>query len=280
MMRVAAVQMTATDDKQRNLDVAGRLLGDAVDQGAELVALPELFNLMGNAAAMRAGAEPLDGPTGEWARAQASSHGIWFLAGSITEVGPTDDHNYNTSCLYGPHGDRQATYRKVHLFDNDVDGAAYRESATVAPGEALVTVDVGEFTIGMATCYDLRFPEQFRILALAGADLVVLPSAFTAATGVDHWEPLLRARAIENQTYVLAPNQVGDSVVKIRFWGHSMVLDPWGAPLGVAGGPDEAGSGAGESVVVADLSRQRVDEVRSMLPSLANRQPAVYDWPD
>jgi predicted amidohydrolase len=270
-MRVAAVQLTSTPDRARNLDAAGRLIDGAADAGAQLVALPELFNGWGSAAELRAGAEPLDGPTMEWIRTRAAEHGIWLLAGSIVERVAGSDRCHNTSCLVGPDGALQAVYRKVHLFDVAVEGFTYQESATLLPGAELVVAAAGPLTIGMSICYDLRFPEQFRRQVDAGATVVVLPSAFTAPTGKDHWEPLLRARAIENQVFVIAPDQYGHSTPKLAWHGRSMIVDPWGVVIAQA--PDR------EAFVVADLDLDAQAEVRRRLPSLTHRRPDVYDRP-
>lgn len=272
-MRVAAVQTTATPDRPANLERADGLVREAVAAGADLVVLPELFSLLGPAAVMRAGAEELDGPTLAWATSAAQRDGIWLLAGSITERADAGERSYNTACLVDPSGALVASYRKIHLFDNDVRGAAFRESETVAPGDALVTAAVTivgtPITLGLATCYDLRFPELLRVLALRGAELVLLPSAFTAVTGAAHWEPLVRARAIENQVFVVAPGQWGRTGAGIVCHGHSMVVDPWGVVLASLGAE-------GDGVVMADIDLDRLREVRAQLPSLANRRPETY----
>ena len=204
-MRVAAVQLCSTPDKERNRATVAKLAGEAVDAGATFVALPELWNRWGSAAELREGAEPLDGPSLAWAREFARSRRVHLLAGSIVER--SGDALHNTSCLVDPAGEIVARYRKLHLFDVDVPGAVHRESATVTAGTDVVVADAGPLRLGLATCYDLRFPELFRAQLDRGATAVTLPSAFTAATGKDHWEPLLRARAIENQVFVIAPNR-------------------------------------------------------------------------
>jgi predicted amidohydrolase len=269
-MRVAAVQMAVTDDKDANLETADRLVDDAARQGGRLVVLPELFNLLGSAATLRAGAEDLDGPTLTWAAGAARHHGLWLVAGSITESIVGRDLTYNTSCVLSPDGTRVATYRKIHLFDNEVEGAAYRESASVAPGDEIVSVALGadEPRLGLTVCYDLRFPELYRALALAGAQVVTLPSAFMAKTGVDHWEPLIRARAIENQVYVIAPDQIGRVNSTLSLHGHSMIVDPWGTAV--------AAASDGECVLVADVDLDRLRDLRARLPSLAHRRPDLY----
>jgi deaminated glutathione amidase len=271
MMRVAAVQLNSTDDKARNLETAERLVRAAAADGAALVALPEKWSILGDPDALRAGAEPLDGPTLTAAAAWARDLGIHLVAGSVAERLPGGDRLANTSVLLGPDGDRLAVYRKIHLFDVDVGGVAYRESALEDAGDELVTAPVGDVELGMEICYDVRFPELSRILALRGARLIALPSAFTRPTGSGHWEVLVRARAIENQVFVLAANQIGQAPPHHDSWGHSMIVDPWGVVLAEA--PDE------ECFVAADLDLAEQERVRETLPALANRRPAVYEWP-
>jgi predicted amidohydrolase len=271
-MRAAAVQLNATDDKQRNLESAERLVRAAADDGAELVALPEKWNLLGSGEVLEAGAEPLDGPAITAARAWARALGINLLAGSITARLPGEDKPSNTSVLIGPEGEIEATYRKIHMFDVDVGGVAYRESEHEQPGEEIVVAQAGEVAVGMTVCYDLRFPELYRILAVRGARVLVVPSAFTLHTGKDHWEVLLRARAIENSAFVVAPNQVGEAPPHYHSYGRSMIVDPWGVPLATA--PD------GEGFVAAELDFALQDRVRESLPSLANRRPGSYRWPE
>jgi deaminated glutathione amidase len=270
-MRAAAVQLNATDDKQRNLASAERLVRAAADDGAELVALPEKWNLLGSGEVLQAGAEPLDGPAITAARAWARELGIHLLAGSITARLPGEDKPSNTSVLIGPEGEIDATYRKIHMFDVDVGGVAYRESEHEQPGEEIVVAQAGEVAVGMTVCYDLRFPELYRILAVRGARVLVVPSAFTLHTGKDHWEVLLRARAIENSAFVVAPNQVGKAPPHYHSYGRSMIVDPWGVALATA--PD------GE-FVAAELDFALQDRVRESLPSLANRRPGSYRWPE
>lgn len=271
-MRVAAVQMSSTPDREHNLAVAEALIVGAVGAGATFVALPELFNRWGSAHELRAGAEPLTGPTIEWARGLATRLAITLLAGSIVETSDRgDEHLHNTSCLIDPQGDVVATYRKIHLFDVDVPGAIHRESATITAGSEVVVADAGSLRIGMATCYDLRFPELFRTHLARGANAVVLPSAFTAATGKDHWEPLLRARAIENQVFVIAPNQRGSSTEKLHWHGRSMIVDPWGIVLATA--PDR------DCWITAELDLDIQTRIRTTLPSGDHRRPDLFGAP-
>jgi predicted amidohydrolase len=275
-MRTAAVQLNSTGDKDRNLEVAQRLVRAAAADGAELVVMPEKWNLLGDSQTLLAGAEPLDGPTTAAARSWARELGIHLVAGSIAERVEGQEKSFNTSVLIGPDGDVEARYRKIHMFDVDVGGVAYRESEHEEPGEEIVVADlVGALegvALGMTVCYDLRFPELYRIMAVRGARVIAVPSAFTLATGKDHWEVLLRARAIENQAFVVAPNQIGEAPPHYRSYGRSMILDPWGVVLAQA--PDE------ECFVAADLSLELQERVRGTLPSLANRRPEAYEWPE
>jgi deaminated glutathione amidase len=269
-LRAAVVQLNSTNDKARNLATAERLVRAAAADGAELVALPEKWNLLAAGEELVAGAESLDGPSLGAARLWARELGINLLAGSVSERGP-EDKAFNTSVLIGPDGEDLAVYRKIHMFDVDVGGVAYRESAHEEAGEEIVTASLPEAAVGLSVCYDLRFPELFRILAVRGARLLTVPSAFTFATGRDHWEVLLRARAVENQAFVLAPNQVGEAPPHFSSYGHSMIVDSWGEVLAVA--PDE------ECFAAADLDFAAQDRLRESLPSLANRRPRAYAWP-
>jgi predicted amidohydrolase len=269
-VRVAAVQLNSNGDKARNLATAERLVRAAAADGAELVALPEKWNLLADGEQLLAGAESLDGPSLTAARGWARDLGVHLLAGSVAERGD-GEKAFNTSILVGPDGEDLATYRKIHMFDVDAGGVSYRESAYERPGSEIVTASLGELIVGLTVCYDLRFPELFRILALRGAGLLTVPSAFTRATGRDHWEVLLRARAIENQAFVLAPNQVGQAPPHFDSFGHAAIVDPWGGVLAVA--PEE------ECFVAADLDLVEQGRVRESLPSLANRRPQVYSWP-
>ena len=271
-MRAAAVQLTATEDGPRNLETADRLTRDAVARGAELVALPEKWNLLGREETMAEHAQSLDGDALTWAHEIAHELGIDLVAGSVLESASEHDKPCNTSVHVGRDGERRAVYRKIHLFDVDVDGRAYRESDGEDAGDEIVVSELWDGTVlGMSICYDLRFPELYRILAVRGAQVVTVPSAFTLATTRDHWEPLLRARAIENQTFVLAANQIGAHPGGYRSGGRSMIVDPWGVVLAQA--PDT------ETAILADLDLDRLAEVRARLPSLANRRPEVYAWP-
>jgi deaminated glutathione amidase len=269
-LRVAAVQLNSTAQKERNLEVAEILVRGAAAEGAELIALPEKWNLLGPGEELVAGAEPLDGPSLTTVRGWARELGVHLLAGSIAERRDGEKAS-NTSVLIGRDGVDIAVYRKIHMFDVDVGGVAYRESEFEDAGAEIVTAQVGDLTAGLTVCYDLRFPELYRILAVRGAQLITVPSAFTLLTGRDHWEVLVRARAIENQVFIIAPNQVGETPPHYSSYGRSTIVDPWGVVLAMA--PDE------EYFIVADLDLAAQERIRQTLPSLANRRPDAYRWP-
>jgi predicted amidohydrolase len=271
-MRAAAIQLNSTNDTDRNLATADRLVRSAAGDGARLVVMPEKWSVIGSADDLRAGAQTLDGPALTWARDTARELGIDLVAGSIAERVEGREKLANTSVHIGPDGAVRAVYRKIHMFDVEVDGTVYRESETEEPGEdVVVSATDGGVELGLSVCYDLRFPELFRILAIRGARVIALPSAFTLATTRDHWETLVRARAIENQAFVVAANQIGDHGDGHRSGGRSMIVDPWGIVLAVA--PDA------EAYALADLDFDRQDTIRRKLPSLANRRPIAYRWP-
>jgi deaminated glutathione amidase len=271
-MRAAAVQLTATQDRDRNRETADRLVREAAARGAELVVLPEKWSVYGRPEDIVAGAEPLDGPALTWARDVARELGIDLIAGSIAERVDGGDRGANTCVHVGPDGEDRAVYRKVHMFDVEVGGRVYRESAVEAPGDELVVTETADGTeVGLSICYDLRFPELYRILAVRGARVLTVPAAFTLTTTREHWEVLLRARAIEDQCFVVAANQVGEHAPGMQTGGRSMIVDPWGVVLAQA--PDA------ETFIVAKLDLDHQAEVRRTLPSLANRRPQAYAWP-
>jgi deaminated glutathione amidase len=273
-VRAAAVQLQSTEDKDRNLEDADQLTRAAAADGAELVVLPERLDIRGSAADYAAGAETLDGRAVTWARDTARELGIDIVAGSVAERREGHERVANTSVHAGPDGELKAVYRKIHMFDVEVGGVQYRESEHSEPADEIVVSETAEGVgLGLTICYDLRFPELYRILALRGARIVSIPAAFTRVTGEAHWEILLRARAIENQVFVIAPGQGRLPGPDRDSYGNSMIVDPWGEVLARAGGE-------GARFIAADLDLARQDEIREKLPSLANRVAAAYRWPE
>ena len=272
-MRAAAVQLDSTTDRSRNLESTERLVREAAEDGAQLVVLPERFDLRGRDEDYVRGAEPLDGPTVTRTRGLARELGIDLVAGSFTEARPGHDKPANTSVHVAPDGELRGVYRKIHLFDVTVGETDYRESDSGEPGDELVVSETADGTrVGLTVCYDVRFPELYRILALQGALILTVPANFTRTTGEAHWEVLLRARAVENQAFVIAPGQAGECPPGMPAYGNSLIVDPWGEVLARA--PRD-----GECFVAAELDFDRLAEVRERLPSLANRVPAAYRWP-
>jgi deaminated glutathione amidase len=273
LVRVACVQLNASESKADNIERAGLLVARAAATGADLIVLPEKWNGIGPPDFLRANAESLDdGETVDAMRSWARDHKVTIVGGSIAERREGRDKLSNTSIVFDPDGEIAAVYRKIHMFDVEVGGQLYRESESEEPGEeASRVIDVEGWKLGMTVCYDLRFPELYRILAVEGAEIITVPAAFTLFTGKDHWELLLRARAVENQCYIVAPNQWGTHRDGKASYGRSMIVDPWGVVLAQA--PDEDG------IIVAELERARMDGIRRALPSLANRQPAAYRRP-
>ena len=271
-MRAAAVQLNSNADPAANLASADRLVRAAAAQGAELIVLPEKWTSMGSDEQQREAAQPLDGAALAWARETARELGVDLVAGSFLEQLPGEEKLANTSVHVGPDGEVQAVYRKIHMFDVVLGGRVYRESEIEQPGEEIVlSRTAGGVELGMTVCYDLRFPELYRILAVRGARIFAIPSAFTLATTRDHWEALVRARAIEDQAFVIAANQVGAHPAGHHSGGRSMIVDPWGVVL--AQSPDR------EAAIVAELDLDRQQQIRASLPSLQNRRPSAYRWP-
>lgn len=273
-MRVAAVQLNSQHDKDLNIKTAVEAVSSAADKGARFVLLPEYVDYLGTREGAAAATEPEGGPAHAAFADAARTHGVWLHCGSIRVAAP-DGRAFNTSVLFAPDGTVAARYRKIHLFDVDIpDGVTHRESDSVAPGDRFVTCDVDDWKVGLSVCYDLRFPELYRGLTLAGANLLVVPAAFTFYTGRYHWEVLLRARAIESQCYVLAAGQTGpyiaDGDMPARSNGHSMLIDPWGTVTACAPDTDKV------SIVIGDLDRSQLDTVRDKVPSLRNRRPEIY----
>ena len=272
-LEVAVLQMNSGDDARANIAAALDLIDRAAAAGARLVVLPEVWPYLGPDEANRAHAETIPGPITEQLAARAHRHGIYVHGGSIYETRPGDPGLYNTSVVIDPRGEIIARYSKIHMFDVVLDGVEqYKESATVTPGDEIVVVEIDGIQVGLAICYDLRFPELFRILALQGAEAIVLPAAFTLTTGKDHWETLIRARAIENAVYMIASAQWGKHPPGNWCYGRSMIVDPWGTVLATAAD--------GVGIARATVSPARVAEVRGKIPSLANRRPIAYRWPE
>lgn len=265
-MTVAALQLRSTPDKAANQARAFELVRAAVRAGATLVATPENTDAIAPREERLAMAESLEGPfIGAW-RGLAADLGSWILVGSFGERIEGETRVHNTSVLLDDQGRIAAVYRKIHLFDADPpDGVPYRESASVKPGTEAVVVDTPAGTLGLSICYDLRFPELYRSLSSRGASLLAVPSAFTVPTGQAHWETLLRARAIENLSYVIAPAQVGTHFPGRASYGHALVVDPWGRVVGDAGGDDGG-------FVLADVDPAEIKRIRTMLPALTHRR--------
>ena len=266
----AAIQMSSTPDKGENKRTAEALIREAVSAGAELVALPELWSCHGLDEVYRENAEPVPGPTTEFLGDLARELGVYVLGGSILEGEPGSERLSNTSTFFDPSGKMTAVYRKIHLFDVKVSDKEYLESANIAPGNEIVTAKAGAATVGLSVCYDVRFPELYRLLALRGAEILAVPAAFTLQTGKDHWEILLRARAVENQAFVIAPAQWGRKADGRWTYGRSMIVDPWGTVLATC--PDRDG------YALATLDLDYLDRFRTEFPALANRRPEAYDW--
>jgi predicted amidohydrolase len=281
LIRAAVVQVNATEDVQANVAAALELVGQAAARGARLVVLPEKFTYLGRRAGLAAAVQPLEGPLLAPFAGAARQHGLFLVAGSVWEEVPGERRTYNTSVLFGPDGTRLAYYRKIHMFDVEVGGQTYRESEDCRPGDRVVAVELpgptgsaaapggATVVLGLTVCYDLRFPELYRALADLGARIVAVASGFTMQTGRDHWELLVRARAVENQVYVVAANQTGRHEPGRESYGRSMIVDPWGVVLAQA--PD------GPGLAIADLDLDRLERIRRTLPSLSNRSPLAYD---
>ena len=269
-LTAAAIQMSSTPHKDENLETAERLIRAASSAGAELVALPELWSCHGLEKVYRENAEPIPGPTTDFLGGLARELGLYLLGGSILETDPHSTKLHNTSTFFGPDGEMSAVYRKIHLFDVKAPDREYLESETIAPGTEIVTAKAGAAKLGLSVCYDIRFPELYRLLALRGAEVFAVPAAFTLQTGKDHWEVLLRVRAIENQAFVIAPAQWGQKADGRWTYGRSMVVDPWGTVLATC--PDCDG------YALATLDLDYLDRFREEFPALKNRCPELYAW--
>lgn len=264
MVLAACVQMRSGPDVAHNLARVEALVGRAAAAGARLVATPENTTLLASPAEKVRLAEPLDGPTHRALGALAARHRVWLLVGSVAQRFD-DERCHNTTLLFDDTGELRAFYRKIHLFDVDLaDGTRFTESAHVAPGSEVVVVDSPLGRLGLSICYDLRFPEMYRRLVDGGAEVIAVPSAFTLTTGRDHWHPLLRARAIETQCFVLAPGQEGPHGGGRHSYGHTLVVDPWGTVL--------AECADGEGIALAEIDLGRVRTARAAIPVALHRR--------
>lgn len=268
--RVAACQMDTQDEKAKNIDTALDLLDDAADSDADIAALPEMFTFMGDKTEYRSNAEEIPGAATDQLAAKAAEHNMWVHGGSMFEVADDPEKVHNTTVVFNPDGELVNTYRKIHLFDVEIgDEVVTQESARVMPGEDVVTVETDFGNIGLSICYDLRFPELYSSLANRDANLIFVPAAFTKHTGKDHWQPLLRARAIETQSYIVAPGQIGDKPNGVPSYGRSLIVDPWGNVISQASDT--------EQVVTADINLDHLATIQRELPSLDHKRPDVYD---
>jgi predicted amidohydrolase len=270
-VRVAAVQLASGPDTEENVERATALVRRAAHEGAHYVQLPEYFNYRGPTARYHSVAEPVPGPTTDRLGELARELKITLHVGSLFERAEEPDKSYNTSVVLAPSGEVVATYRKVHLFDVNVPGGVeHRESKNITPGDRLVVAQVEGFSLGLSVCFDLRFPELYRELSLAGATVLAVPSSFAVATGRVHWATLLTARAIENHAYVIAAAQAGTTSEGVSSYGHSMIIDPWGQVLAES-------ALDGEDVLVATIDLDEVEARRSQIAVFELRRPDVYD---
>jgi deaminated glutathione amidase len=260
----AAVQMTASSVKEENLEKAATFVRLAAERGAVLIVLPEVFAWRGPRVDEPAQVEAIPGLTSERLGELARQYQVYLLAGSFLEKS-NEARSYNTSLLLSPEGEILAQYRKIHLFDVDIPGQVrVKESDTKKPGQEVVACTTPLGVFGLSVCYDLRFPELYRGLANRGAEVIFVPSAFTFPTGAAHWEPLLRARAIENQAYIIAPNQIGKNAHGFADYGNSMIIDPWGKVIARAADK--------ECFITAEIDRDYLEKVRKELPCLTHRR--------
>lgn len=267
-MRAAVVQLHVVPNVDENLATVSELIRDAAKAGAKLIALPEMVDFSGDKEQVPNIKTDIPGPVSNHFADLAKELGVWLQAGSIHENIPGDDRTYNTALLFNPQGEEVARYRKLHLYDVQIPGRVdAKESATIAAGSDIVTADIDGHTAGLTICYDIRFPELYRELANRGAEIVFLPAAFMLYTGKDHWQPLIQARAIENQCFMLASGTQGVYPDGRATYGRSMIVDPWGTVLATAGD--------GNGFAIADLDFEYLKRIRTELPSLANRRREV-----
>jgi deaminated glutathione amidase len=266
-MKIAAIQFNATTDKADNLRRAEAMVQQALEKGAKFVALPEIFAWRGNArdkALLSEAAEPISGGAVKRFGQLAKEYQAHILLGSLFEKINNNHKVHNTSLLLGPDGTVQAKYRKINLFDARIGDKIIREADCLIPGRLGTMAKAGNFKIGMSICYDLRFAELYRSYGRKGVDILTVPSCFTKKTGQAHWEVLLRARAIENLCYVIAPNQVGQDVRGVESYGNSMIVSPWGEVIARA-------SGSKQEIIYADINKEAIEQARAILPGIATR---------
>ncbi len=271
-LKTAVIQVNSRDNPAENLTNVERFLDQAADMGAQFAGLPEYWSYLGPYSGFDDAAQTIPGPFVERLQEKARKHKMIVHGGSIVERHPEIAGKfYNTSVLINRDGEIAARYRKIHLFDVKLNnGEKHYESERIVPGNEIVTAEIDGITFGLAICYDLRFPELTRLLALHGAQILMMPAGFTMHTGRDHWEVLLRARAIENLYYVVAPAQVGMYPPNKQCFGRSMIVDPWGLVLAQAQDMP--------TVIMADLDLTRIDQARGQIPCLENRRPEAYSW--
>jgi predicted amidohydrolase len=273
VVNVAAIQLSSGADPLDNVDAAGRLIDEAVERGATYIQLPEYFNYLGPAKGFSEVAESIPGPTTDLMAGIARSRAVTLHLGSLLERSPDGDKSFNTSVVIDATGSIVATYRKVHLFDVDVPGAiVHRESDVIAAGGELVVAKLLMFRLGLSVCFDVRFPELYRALVANGAQVLAIPAAFNASTGRAHWNVLVRSRAIENHSYVVAAAQVGTTAEGIATFGHSLIVDPWGGVLAEA-------RSKGPQVIVATIDIDEVARRRAQIAVVEFRRPDVYGAP-
>lgn len=266
---IAMVQMDTQNDKGENLKQASAWVDEAAARGAKLVCFPEVMNLIGRNVGEGGGKEQIPGYTTDILCKKAKEHGIYIHGGSITQELPEGKRSANTSVLISPEGEILASYSKLHMFDITLaDGTPFNESDKVRPGDGIVTVETELGVLGMSICYDVRFPELYRLMALRGAQVIFVPASFTMPTGKDHWEPLLRARAIENGCYIVAPGQMGKKPAYVAY-GNSLAADPWGTVIARA--KDAPG------ITYAEIDLDYLDQIRRQIPSLENRRTDLYE---
>lgn len=272
-MRVAVIQMNSRGNRRQNVQNALHLVDQAANQGAEFVLLPEYMTFLGGYENYKKAAESVPGETSEALAQKALQHKLYLHSGSLIEKSEDPNRFYNTSLIFDPSGRLIGTYRKIHLFDIDIPGqVTERESQIILPGDRLVLVILPECQLGMSICFDLRFPEMYRQLAAAGAEMFVVPSAFAKTTGQVHWEILLRARAIENHAYVLAAGQYGKDDHGGEYYGHSMIIGPWGEIIAKSSKDEDC-------VLLADLDFDEVRKRRNQIAVLKFRRPDIYQQP-